>query len=254
MMMYSCFFAGPSTHVRLRQPVPADMKDSAVAQLEQGWRRAFLAKVYGILGCQLFVTVVTSFVMMQYGGRELIIWSNTDGAWVHMASLIGMMGSLMVLVCNRHKHPLNLMLLLTFTVTTSFYVGIICTSYAAAGRSALVVEAFAITSVVFIALTAFTLYNPLKLEFSYMGNGLAAATFALVIWGFFLSFAFESFVFYQVYVIAGVILFALWIVYDTHMLSEKLSYDEHILGAINLYLDFINFFLFILQCISGERQ
>ena len=37
----------------------------------------------------------------------------------------------------------------------------------------------------------------------------------------------------------------------TPLLPGRLSYDEYILGAINLYLDFINLFLFILRLLVG---
>ena len=36
--------------------------------------------------------------------------------------------------------------------------------------------------------------------------------------------------------------------------QEFLSYDEYVLGAVNLYLDFINMFLFILNLLSGGRE
>ena len=33
-----------------------------------------------------------------------------------------------------------------------------------------------------------------------------------------------------------------------------LPYDDYVVGAINLYLDFINLFLFILQLLTGGRR
>ena len=50
------------------------------------------------------------------------------------------------------------------------------------------------------------------------------------------------------------LVFVGFIVYDTHVVINRLSYDEYIIGAINLYLDFINLFLFILQLLSGGRR
>ena len=40
----------------------------------------------------------------------------------------------------------------------------------------------------------------------------------------------------------------------TKLNQEFLSYDEYVLGAVNLYLDFINMFLFILNLLSGGRE
>lgn len=51
----------------------------------------------------------------------------------------------------------------------------------------------------------------------------------------------------------GAILFCVFIVVDTHLLMSKLSPEEYILAAINLYLDILNLFLYILR-ILGERK
>lgn len=40
--------------------------------------------------------------------------------------------------------------------------------------------------------------------------------------------------------IGGTLLFSGYIVYDTYMINKRLSPDEFIMGAISLYLDFIN--------------
>ncbi len=105
----------------------------------------------------------------------------------------------------------------------------------------------------------------------------------LIIWSFFSMFAFPSFAFRQIYALAGVVIFSLYVLYDTHQseqtlpsprpararaarppprptrlaplaVTQRLAYDEYVLGAIELYLDFINLFLFILQLLTGGQQ
>ena len=41
-----------------------------------------------------------------------------------------------------------------------------------------------------------------------------------------------------------------FIIYDTYMIITRLGVDDYVLAAIELYLDFINLFLFVLQCLS----
>ncbi len=53
--------------------------------------------------------------------------------------------------------------------------------------------------------------------------------------------------------VAGAALFCVFIVIDTHLIMAKLSPEEYILGAINLYMDILNLFLYILR-ILGERK
>ena len=53
--------------------------------------------------------------------------------------------------------------------------------------------------------------------------------------------------------VLGAILFCLLVVVDTHMIMKKLPREEYILGAMTLYLDFVNLFLFILK-LAGQRR
>jgi protein lifeguard len=43
-----------------------------------------------------------------------------------------------------------------------------------------------------------------------------------------------------VYAAGGCLIFSGYVVYDTYVINKKLSPDEYIMGAISLYLDFIN--------------
>merc|ERR1711988_1236185 len=105
-------------------------------------------------------------------------------------------------------------LLFVFTCCMSYTIGIVCVGYAAAGLQVLVVEAFAITSLIFIALTIFTMQS--KIDFSFLGAVLPVLLFTLIIWGFFAMFAFPTFMFSQVYAGLGALVFALYVLYDTH--------------------------------------
>lgn len=87
-----------------------------------------------------------------------------------------------------------------------------------------------------------------------LGYILPVLLFTLIIWGFFARFAFHSFAFSQVYAVGGVVIFSLFVLYDTHAITTYLCYDDYVLGAINLYLDFINLFLFVLQLLTGMRR
>ena len=58
----------------------------------------------------------------------------------------------------------------------------------------------------------------------------------------------------QVYALIGSLIFSLYIVYDTWVITNTLSYDEYVIGAINLYLDFVNLFLMILRLLSGGSR
>jgi len=255
MMMMSCY-TRPAMYGYARQvdveAAPKPPLTGVVAQLDAQWRKAFITKVYAILCVQLALTVAISFVMMQFGGYDLATWALREGYWTRMASLICSFVTLLGLMCYKNKHPLNLILLGVFTCFMSYLIGLTCTFYAAAGMGVLVVEAFAITSVIFIALTAFAMYS--KIDFSFLGLILPCLLLILMIWGLFVFVFFDSFAFRQVYALAGCVIFVLYILYDTHAICERMEYDDYVFGAVSLYLDFINLFLFILQLLSGGRR
>merc|ERR1719498_2044011 len=130
----------------------------------------------------------------------------------------------------------------------SFMVGMVCATYAAYGYAAVVLEAFAITSILFVGLTIFTMKS--NIDFSFLGLGIFAVMLGVLVWSLFAMFVFPAFVFRQMFALAFIFIFALFVVYDTWMISTTLAYDEYILGAINLYLDFINIFLYLLMCLT----
>ena len=54
--------------------------------------------------------------------------------------------------------------------------------------------------------------------------------------------------------VAGAIIFCGFIIFDTHLIMHKLSPEEYILASVNLYLDFINLFLYILRILQAMRR
>ena len=58
---------------------------------------------------------------------------------------------------------------------------------------------------------------------------------------------------------AGALVFSLYLVYDTQlMLGGKhkyaLSPEEHIFAALNLYIDVVQLFMYILMIVGGSRS
>merc|ERR1712072_928637 len=186
------------------------------------------------------------------GGYDFYVWLSTAGAWTRMVAFVLTFVVLISMICFKSRYPMNLVLLFTFTCLMSYTVGVLCTAYAAAGMQSIVIEAFALTSLIFVGLTIFTMQS--KIDFSFLGLVLPVLLFAFILWGFFSMIAFPSFMFSQVYALAGTIIFSLYVLYDTHAITTYLSYDDYVLGAINLYLDFVNLFLMILQLLTGMRR
>ena len=52
----------------------------------------------------------------------------------------------------------------------------------------------------------------------------------------------------------GVLLYSIYLIYDTQLIignkENRLDYDDYILGALMLYLDIINLFIYLLQILK----
>lgn len=221
---------------------PYDEYDSQAMDMV---RKGFIRKVYGILSTQLMLTVFICTMFMYVDGIRNWTLDNFTPFYV---CLFGTIIVLIALFCNRKSYPLNMGLLYLFTVMQSITIGYICAMYYEAGYGDIVVQAFAITCALFIGLTIFTIQS--KINWNFMGVGLFACLFVLMIWGAFLPlFGGPSYV----YSLFGAIVFCLLIIYDTHRLCKMyMGADEYILAAVDLYLDFINLFLYMLQLLTRK--
>lgn len=120
-----------------------------------------------------------------------------------------------------HSHPTNLYLLGGFTLAMAWSVATTCGAYAAAGYSMAVLEALVLTGTATVGLTVYTLRS--KQDFSYLGAGLGAALWVLILGGV-LSIFIPGM--QLAMAVVGAAIFSLYIVYDVHMIATRLSPDE----------------------------
>lgn len=72
--------------------------------------------------------------------------------------------------------------------------------------------------------------------------------------GGFLQVFLQSPIFELLIGFGGAFLFCLFIIYDTKLIMETLSPEEYILATINLYMDIINLFLYILRILQALNR
>eukprot|EP01084_Bolivina_argentea_P267504 454081_1 len=212
-------------------------------------RLRFIRKVYLTLLSQLILTTSICAICMYVDTvRNYVI--NHFGLLIF--GVIMSIVMLIVLFCVKDKYPINLICLFVWTFIEAYTIGVICGMYVAAGYEKVVIEAFVLTIVLFISLTIFTMQS--KWDFSFLGAGLFACLWILIIWGI-INFIF-GFQMIWLYSLFGAIVFCLFIIFDTWWMlrrGDMYSDGDWILAAINLYLDVINLFLCLLQLFSAER-
>jgi len=215
---------------------------------QQTVRTDFIRKVYAIVAAQVCFTAFVA-ICCTHGpmAQPIMSWVSGHPAMYKWGTLIATMASMFALMANQKNHPLNLYLLGLFTLILSLNVGVICAMVSSIGLGHLVIQAAAITGALFMGLTIYTFTS--KRDFSWMGAMLFPLLFALSLYGFAAMFfpSLRCGVMALVYPCFGALLFCAYIVYDTFMIIEKMGPDDYVAGAIQLYLDIINLFLYILQ-------
>ncbi|KAF8197880.1 UPF0005-domain-containing protein [Pholiota molesta] len=232
------------------QPAQDDLPDDfkygvSVSESSPEIRNAFVRKIYTILLCQIGATSIVGGII--YSSPSVIGWVLTH-SWSFYLPLLGTLINLLVLYWKRHTHPWNLVLLSSFTLLEAFTLGIAISFY----PDVLVLQALLITTGVFLGLTLFTFQS--KYDFSGMGPFLFGSLIALIMAGFVGVFLPFNRTMDLIFAIGGCLIFSGYIVYDTYLINKRLSPDEYIMGAISLYLDFINLFLNILRLLNDMQD
>lgn len=219
---------------------------------EKSVRLGFIRKVYGILVCQL--TVTFSFITIFLYVEPVRKFSH-ENLWPWVTAFVVTFVCLIALACCpdvRRKFPTNMIFLGIFTLCESFLLGSVASCYQADE----VLIAVGITAAVVIGLTIFAFQT--KWDFTMCSGGLLVFLIILFLFGI-LAAIMHNRVLSIVYSSLGALVFSMYIVVDTQLMmggqhQYALSPEEYIFAALNLYLDIVNLFLFILSIIGRARD
>lgn len=215
----------------------------------------FLTRMYSIMGIAVLVSALTAFLTMTVF-RSLVMNMNQGVMWiVFLVPLFLCLG----ISFKAAKNPgLGFALLMLLAIVYGFEFALIAGFFTGASVAAAFVSAAAI----FGSMALFGTFT--KRDLSNWGAYLSAALIGfLVAWvinALFLHSMGATFIFS----IIGVVIFTGLVAYDAHSAKNiYLTYGNQvsssglaIMGALNLYLDFINIFMFLLQIfgIGGDRR
>lgn len=177
-----------------------------------------------------------------------------NNAWIAIAAAIIAFALSCLLICVKsvaRSVPTNYLLLLAFTLLEAYTVAFCC---ATVKDGLVVLAAAAMTAGIVVSLTVYAVFT--KTDFTACGGVLS------VLGGAFMIFALFSFMYGPtmnlIYCIIGVIVFGIYLVFDTQYIvggknrKHHINRDDYIIGAMLLYLDIINIFLYILEIIGKK--
>lgn len=219
----------------------------------------FVRKVYSILCVQLLITTVIAVPVMQIP-QEWIL-RNLPVFYAVMALQIVCMCAMVCCAETLRHYPQNYGFLFVFTATEGVLIGMICSGYT--GPS--VAMAAGTTVLIFAMLTAYAWKT--ENDFTGMGPYMVAALLCLLsmslIFGLMSLFISDPAVVNAMnfaYCGCGALIFSMYIVFDTQkMIGEwgghkrQFDVDDYCWAALNLYLDVINLFLYILRMMGDKK-
>ncbi|MFC0211166.1 Bax inhibitor-1 family protein [Paenibacillus chartarius] len=136
-----------------------------------------------------------------------------------------------------------------FTAVTGVALYPVIMAYGSQLGANVVSGAFLATAAIFGGLSLYAARS--KRDFSFLGGFLVAATLGLMLMGImnlFLPFGnMMSFIFSGI----GVVVFSGWVLYDIAQYRDGVHASEVPMAALNIFLDFINLFLYLLRFIAS---
>jgi FtsH-binding integral membrane protein len=157
-------------------------------------------------------------------------------------------------ISNARIYPRNMILLSLFTLAQGTMLGVMCAFYDASS----IIMATGMTAIVVLTLTAFARWT--TIDFTGMGIYLYVCLIVFILTGFIAGLFVTTLKGFQtlqlLYAAGGVLLFSCYLVYDTQLIvggkhaKFQFSVDDYVFAALNLYLDIVNLFIYILQILN----
>ena len=211
-------------------------------------RLGFIRKVYGVLTSQLIVTVLIASIGFLDPVRNYYI-NNWWPFWVCFGLLLT---TCIALTCFRNvarSVPLNYILLFLFTASESILISYMI---AAVNDPKTVVIAAVSTVVVTSVLTIYACTT--KTDFTFLIGILYVTVVLMFVLGLFYIWMPEPLRLF--YCFLGLILYSIYLIFDTQLVMGKFgieySIDDYIIASLNIYIDIIQIFIYILSILSRK--
>ncbi|XP_057690946.1 glutamate receptor, ionotropic, N-methyl D-aspartate-associated protein 1b (glutamate binding) isoform X2 [Corythoichthys intestinalis] len=241
---------GDAYHSEEDPPPFDDNQDFGYGLDDKSIRRAFIRKVFLVLTAQLVVTF--SFVMV-FTFVEGIKAFAKENIWPYILSYVTFFVCMCAISCSgnlRRKHPWNLVALSILTLSMSYMVGMIASFH----ETDIVLMALGITAVVCFTVVVFSLQT--KYDFTSCYGVMFVCLVVLVLFSF-LCIILQNGILNIFYAGLAALLFTCFLAVDTQLLlaNKELSLhpEEYIFAALNLYMDIINIFIYILSLVGRAR-
>ncbi|KAK9538535.1 hypothetical protein VZT92_003698 [Zoarces viviparus] len=206
-------------------------------------RRAFVRKVFSILTLQLLFTFS---VVCVFTFSSVVKGAVQTNLGAYLSSIIIFIVVAMALSCCKsfsRRHPWNIVGLVVVTLSLSYMVGTIASFH----DTTAVVITMGATVAISVAIIAFSAQT--RYDFTIWYGVLLILVVDVVMFGFFCTF-YYSYISEVAYGCLGALLYSLFLMVDCQLMMGMMSYrldpEEYINAALNIYLDVVLIFLYLL--------
>lgn len=210
-------------------------------------RLAYIRKVYSYFGLGLLLAAAGTLISMNTGIVFMVAAHPIIALLVMIGAVIFASAS-----AKNQTRALPALLLFTFisglTISPTLYA--IANGYIGTGVG-LIYNALFLTILIFGGLTAYVFVS--KKDFSFMGASLSIGLF-MVIGASLVNLFVQSSSLDLALSIIVVLLFSGFVLFDTSRILKRAHEMPPTLGALSLYLDFLNLFMALLNILGGRRD
>ncbi len=212
----------------------------------------YIAKVYGWMFLALMVTAISGYYVASSEAMINFIVGNKIGFWVVLIGQLFLVGYMSARI-NKISAQTATALFFIYSALNGLIFGILFLVYTPAS----LLTVFGITAGTFGVMSAVGYYT--KQDLTKFGQIMFFGLIGLIIASI-VNFFMQNEMMYWILSYVGVAVFVGLIAYDTQkikayalMESEEMRKKGAILGALALYLDFINLFIYLLR-LFGSRK
>lgn len=215
----------------------------------------FMYGVYALMSGALAITAVTAYMVSRIPNIETTLFGSPMLVTLICLGQIGLVIALSAMIA-RLTFPMALALFFAYAIS----LGVTLASVFLVYTEASIIQAFGVSAAMFGAMTIYGYLTGTDL--TKIGNvaimGVWGMIIALLANLYFQSPQFDLFI-----SAAGVLIFTVLTAYDTQkikMIGQHMMGDDEmmakvaVVGALSLYLDFVNLFLFLLRFMGRRRD
>lgn len=215
----------------------------------------FMYGVYGLMTGALTITAITAYGIAQIPNIEITLFGSPLLITLLFIGQLALVFGLGFMI-QRLTFPMALTMFLVYSISVGITTSVIFLVYTQAS----IVQTFAVAAGMFGVMTIYGYVT--HTDLTKLGNVMMMALWGLII-ALLVNLFFRNPMMDLLISAAGVLLFTALTAYDTqkikqigeHMMADReMMAKVAVLGALSLYLDFVNLFLYLLRFMGRRRD